>query len=184
MGQKRKKRVAVVQCAGGCRAEMDALRSEWAGDCRQMSESSPEGICKWGCLGQGSCTAVCRMEAIRINRNGAAEVDREKCVGCGLCVKACPRGLIRIILPESSIYPACASEDTGAQTRKYCSTGCIACGICVKNCPVNAVSIENSHAVIDEEKCITCGMCAVKCPRGAIIDYDGIFTVREVQVER
>ena len=70
MGQKRKKRVAVVQCAGGCRAEMDALRSEWAGDCRQMSESSPEGICKWGCLGQGSCTAVCRMEAIRINRNG------------------------------------------------------------------------------------------------------------------
>ena len=54
----------------------------------------------------------------------------------------------------------------------------------MKNCPVNAVSIENSHAVIDEEKCIACGMCAVKCPRGAIIDYDGIFTVREVQVER
>ena len=52
---------------------------------------------------------------------------------------------------------------------------CIRDRICVKNCPVNAVRIEDSHAVIDEEKCIACGMCAVKCPRGVIIDYDGIF---------
>lgn len=184
MGQKRKKRVAVVQCAGGCRAEADAPEREKAGDCRQLAESSPEGMCRWGCLGLGSCAAACRMGAIYINRNQAAEVDREKCVGCGLCVKACPRGLIRITSPEFSIYPACVNEDPGAQTRKYCGAGCIACGICVKNCPVNAVRIENSHAVIDEEKCISCGMCAVKCPRGAIIDYDGIFTVREVQVER
>lgn len=184
MGQKRKKRVAVVQCAGGCRAEAEVPRKERTGDCRAMAESSPEGMCKWGCLGQGSCAAACRMGAIRINSAGAAEADREKCVGCGLCVKACPRNLIRLTAPEFHIYPACVNEDPGAQTRKYCSTGCIACGICVKNCPVNAVRIEDSHAVIDEEKCIACGMCAVKCPRGVIIDYDGIFTVREGQVER
>lgn len=184
MDQKRKKRVAVVQCAGGCRAEAEIPRKERTGDCRAMAESSPEGMCKWGCLGQGSCAAACRMGAIRINSAGAAEADREKCVGCGLCVKACPRNLIRLTAPEFHIYSACVNEDPGAQTRKYCSTGCIACGICVKNCPVNAVRIEDSHAVIDEEKCIACGMCAVKCPRGVIIDYDGIFTVREGQVER
>lgn len=46
MGQKRKKRVAVVQCAGGCRAEADVPRKERTGDCREMAESSPEGMCK------------------------------------------------------------------------------------------------------------------------------------------
>ena len=39
-----------------------------------------------------------------------------------------------------------------------CDAGCIACGICVRNCPMGAISIENNHAVIDEEKCIACGM--------------------------
>ena len=52
----------------------------------------------------------------------------------------------------------------------------------MKNCPADAIRIENNHAVIDEEKCIACGMCAVKCPRGAVRDYNGIFTVREEQV--
>ena len=125
---------------------------------------------------------VCRLGAIHINDRGAAEVDPEKCAGCGLCAKACPRGLIRITTEEYNIYPACVSEDAGAQTRKNCDAGCIACGICVRNCPMGAISIENNHAVIDEEKCIACGMCAVKCPRGVIRDYNGIFTVREAKV--
>lgn len=183
MGQNRKKKVAVVQCAGGCLAGKELLRTEMPGDCSRLAESSSEEMCKWGCLGQGSCTAVCRTDAIRLNENGAAEVDPEKCDGCGLCVKICPRGLIRITSAESSIYPACVNEDPGAQTRKTCTSGCIACGICVKNCPVDAISIERGHALIDEEKCIACGMCAVQCPRGAILDFDGIFTVRKGRVE-
>ena len=93
---------------------------------------------------------------------------------CG--VRAVREGL------SQKAYPACVNEDPGAQTRKECETGCIACGICVKNCPVDAVGIQDKHAVIDEEKCIACGMCAVKCPRGAIRDYNGIFTAREEQV--
>ena len=104
--------------------------------------------------------------------------DPQLCVGCGLCVKACPLGLIRITTPEYPVYTACLNQDGGAQTRKDCSVGCIACGICVKNCPADAVRIENNHAVIDEAKCIACGMCAVKCPRGIILDADGIFTVK------
>lgn len=180
MAQVRKKKIAVVQCQGGCRPRSSETGK---GSCSKMSETEPRAeSCRWGCLGGGSCTEVCRLQAIHMNYRGVAEVDPEKCVGCGLCVKVCPRNLIRITAPEYNIYPACVSEDPGAQTRKICDTGCIACGICVRNCPMDAIYIENNHAVIDEEKCIACGMCAVKCPRGAIRDYNGIFTIREAQV--
>ena len=186
MVQKRKKKVAVVQCAGGGRAEAVVSREELTGDCRQALAEYLEGIlkCKWGCLGLGSCVAACRLGAISINSRGTAEVDWEKCVGCGLCAKACPQELIRITAPEYPIYPACVNRDPGAQTKTYCASGCIACGICVKNCPADAIHIEENHAVIDPDRCIACGMCAVKCPRGAINDQNGIFTVREMQEEK
>ena len=50
-----------------------------------------------------------------------------------------------------------------------CSVGCIGCKICEKNCPVQAITVENNHAVIDYEKCIGCGICAAKCPKKIII---------------
>lgn len=184
MAQKRKKKTAVVQCSGGCRPDF-GLQSgkETAGeklryrDCADaaLKLSEDPSLCRWGCLGLGSCAEACRLDAVFINSRGTAEIDRGKCVGCGLCVKACPRHLIRLTEPEYHIYPACVSEASGPETKEKCSAGCIACGICVKNCPVDAVRLEDNHAVIDEEKCISCGMCAVKCPRGVMRDYDGIF---------
>ena len=169
MAQRRRKKVAIVQCQ--------------ADNCRKKSEARIEmQVCKWGCTGCESCVQACRLNAVRINARGTAEVIPEKCVGCGLCTKACPRRLIRVVNVEYNIYSACVNEDPGAQTRKLCDHGCIACKICVKNCPMGAIDIVNNHAVIDEEKCIACGMCAVKCPRGVILDNNGIFTVRKEQV--
>lgn len=182
MARIRKKKVAVVRCAGGCRRKTE-IREMTGKNCQQILETERDAVsCGYGCLGGGSCADACRLRAIYINAGGAAEADPEKCVGCGLCAKACPRNLIRVTSAEYNIYPACVSGDAGAQTRQNCDTGCIACGICVRNCPMAAIGMENNHAVIDEEKCIACGMCAVKCPRGAIRDYNGIFTVWEAQV--
>ena len=182
MAQARKKKTAVVQCQGGCRTQAAGGGEAEAGRCEKLAGAEAAGTaCRWGCLGGGSCVAACRLDAIHINERGTAGVDPEKCVGCGLCAKACPRGLIRITGIEYNIYPACVSQDPGAETRKVCSTGCIACGICVKNCPAGAISIEEGHAVIGRDQCIACGMCAVKCPRGAIRDCNGIFTDREMQ---
>lgn len=169
MAQRRKRKIAVVQC--------------WGKNCPQASEAqNTVSACQWGCTGCGSCVEACRLNAIGIYDRGIAEVEPEKCVGCGLCAKACPQKLIRITDREYNIYPACVNQDPGAQTRKICDTGCIACGICVKSCPMGAISIMANHAVIDEEKCISCGMCAMKCPREVIRDHNGIFTVREGQV--
>ncbi|SJZ47530.1 4Fe-4S dicluster domain-containing protein [Garciella nitratireducens] len=43
---------------------------------------------------------------------------------------------------------------------------------CENQCPVNAITIEKTAAVIDQEKCIKCGKCIEACPYSAIIKYD------------
>jgi heterodisulfide reductase subunit A-like polyferredoxin len=44
---------------------------------------------------------------------------------------------------------------------------CTGCGTCVKNCFVNAIKVQNSHAVISDD-CKGCGRCADLCPTNAI----------------
>jgi ferredoxin len=44
---------------------------------------------------------------------------------------------------------------------------CIGCGDCVDVCPVEALSIENEKAVVNDE-CIDCGACVNTCPNDAI----------------
>lgn len=177
MAQKAGKYAAAVGCSGGELARRKIPREALTGDCRQALAEHPEGIleCRWGCLGLGSCAAVCKLGAIKVGARGVAEVDRDKCVGCGLCVKACPQGIIRLVPREQNIVVGCSSRDSGPETRKACDAGCIACGICVKNCPMGAIRFEDNHPVIDESLCVSCGMCASKCPRGVIKDVYGIL---------
>ena len=177
MAQKAGKYAAAVGCSGGELARRRIPREALTGDCRQALAEHPEGIleCRWGCLGLGSCAAVCKLGAIKVGARGVAEVDRDKCVGCGLCVKACPQGIIRLVPREQNIVVGCSSRDSGPETRKACDAGCIACGICVKNCPRGAIRLEDNHPVIDESLCVSCGMCASKCPRGVIKDVYGIL---------
>lgn len=177
MAQKAGKYAAAVGCSGGELARRKIPREALTGDCRQALAEHPEGIleCRWGCLGLGSCAAVCKLGAIKVGARGVAEVDRDKCVGCGLCVKACPQGIIRLVPREQNIVVGCSSRNSGPETRKACDAGCIACGICVKNCPMGAIRLEDNHPVIDESLCVSCGMCASKCPRGVIKDVYGIL---------
>lgn len=43
------------------------------------------------CVHCGACTAVCRVDALYINRETMeVQFDPDKCVACGLCRLACP----------------------------------------------------------------------------------------------
>ena len=115
---------------------------------------------------------ACQFDAIHIDeRRGIAEVDESKCVACGACVKACPKGVIELRskgFKGRRVYVSCINKDKGAVARKACSAACIGCGKCAKVCAQDAITVENNVAYIDFTKCKLCKKCVAECPTGAI----------------
>ncbi len=86
-----------------------------------------------------SCVNSCPKEAITIVNN-RAYIMKDKCIECGLCVKACSYGaIIEIDRP----------------CNRACAVGAIVPG-------------DKATAKIDTEACVECGSCIVACPFGAI----------------
>ena len=147
------KKVAFVKCNGTC--EQASNKYEYTGimtckDAVYVSGNGPKS-CDYGCLGLGSCVAVCDRNAINIV-DGIAVVDKEKCLACGKCVSACPKGLIEIIPYDSQYHVACSSKDKGKDVKLACKTGCIGCKLCERNCQSGAVTVNDNIASIDYDK--------------------------------
>ncbi len=99
-----------------------------------------------GCLAH-RCEDVCPRQAIFIDQNHVAHIDKSKCIECGKCAKICP-------------YSAIANRKRPCQNA----------------CKVKAISMdEEQAALIDNEKCIACGACVYQCPFGAIMDKSYIL---------
>jgi len=173
-----KRKVAFVRCSGYRRVDGDGKekgkrnKAEYEGfkDCLAASKVGGNGpiSCKFGCLGFGSCVKACQYDAIEVI-DGVAQVDKEKCVGCMACARACPRKLIQAVEYDKQVFIPCASHAKGAITVRGCSQGCIGCSLCVKICPEKAISIDKNLAVIDYDKCQNCGLCATVCPKKLIL---------------
>ncbi|KAH7832449.1 [FeFe]-hydrogenase [Monocercomonoides exilis] len=104
------------------------------GECNIFSTNACEG-----CVAR-PCVANCPKKAVTIE-DGHSVIDKDKCIGCGMCVKVCPySAIIKKRIP------------------------------CMDDCPVDAISRSSSgHSIIDPSKCIHCGRCSVRCPFGAIV---------------
>jgi len=69
------------------------------------------------------------MTQLRYLENVATLIlDREKCIGCGMCVEVCPHGVFAIEDKKARI----ADRDA-----------CMECGACAGNCPVGAIDVRS-----------------------------------------
>ena len=97
------KKVAFVKCAGTCEKASDKYQYSGVQSCIEAMNvpgAGPKG-CEFGCMGFGSCAAVCPENAISIV-NGIAHIDEEACVGCGKCAETCPKALIDLVQEYSA----------------------------------------------------------------------------------
>lgn len=167
--EKTQRRVAMVKCRGTeakVKGFYDGLQ-----DCVAASKVAGRGplVCKYGCLGFGTCVSACKFDAMHIV-DGRARVDAEKCTGCMACASVCPRDVIVSVPYAADIVVACSSRAKGPSTVRGCNVGCIGCSRCEDVCPNDAIHVEGNLAVIDYDKCVSCGLCAEVCPRHLISD--------------
>ena len=166
-------KVAIVRCNGTCEARPRTVEYDGAKSCAiESSHFSGETNCSFGCLGDGDCVDACQFDAIHINpETGLPEVNDDKCVACGACVKACPKNIIELRnkgVKNRRIFVSCVNKDKGGVAMKACKNACIGCGKCMKECQFGAITVENNVAYIDFMKCKMCRKCVVACPTHAI----------------
>ncbi|GHV72188.1 ferredoxin [Bacteroidia bacterium] len=166
-------KVAVVCCSGSLQNAPRTVSFDGVHNC-QFSSNIYTGTagCPQGCVGFGDCVKKCQFGALSINaETGLPEVDETTCTACGACIKACPRGIIKLRnkgFKSRRIWVSCVNKEKGALARKHCTVACIGCGKCQKVCAFEAITVTNNVAYLDYMKCKLCRKCVVECPTGAI----------------
>ena len=133
-----------------------------------------------------ACPAPGAIEVVHAGDGWIPKINKGHCIRCGLCVEACPNG----VLKSGRIRETMEREGTSllfsfriAIEKELC-TGC---GNCCTACPVNKEADaqmgagghssnddvimrvqEGDIVVIHEDKCTGCKTCETSCPNGAI----------------
>ncbi len=83
------------------------------------------------CTQCGKCMAVCPVKAITRDKHGIVRINKKICIGCLMCVAACPE--------DAMFYHESLTEPFK----------CIACGVCTKSCPTQAIFLDEVPDIHD-----------------------------------
>ncbi len=72
-----------------------------------------------------ACQSVCPVNAISKRKDGLVVIDKNRCIACGSCTKACPYG-VPYLLQKSDKCDYCAATrlDKG-EKESYCAKSCV-----------------------------------------------------------
>src|SRR5438034_1543810 len=83
----------------------------------------------------------------RLNR--FEDTGLEKCVGCSLCVAACPADCIRVVAAENTTENRVSAGERYAEVYEINMTRCIFCGYCEVACPFDAITMGHDYELSD-----------------------------------
>jgi homotetrameric NADPH-dependent glutamate synthase len=107
-------------CTGGNRAA-DKFVYLGINTCSAQSVlSGGQRECSVGCLGLGDCVRACMFGALEMGPDGYPVVNREKCVGCGVCEQICPKGIMNVQTASQRILHFNQNNDRLAPCRQTC----------------------------------------------------------------
>jgi len=81
------------------------------------------------------------------------------CCCCGDCCQ---------VLMHLKRHPYPAAMVSSPFIAKVDTETCIGCETCLERCQMEALSVVDEHAVLNEDRCIGCGLCVSTCPSGAL----------------
>ncbi|MEI7648596.1 MAG: 4Fe-4S dicluster domain-containing protein [Methanomicrobiales archaeon] len=133
-----------------------------------------------------ACPAPGAIEVVHVGDGWIPKIHKGHCIRCGLCVEACPNG----VLKSGRIRETMEREGTSLLFSFRIAIEkdlCTGCGNCCTACPVNKEADaqmgagghssnddvimrvqEGDIVVIHEDKCTGCKTCETSCPNGAI----------------
>jgi formate hydrogenlyase subunit 6/NADH:ubiquinone oxidoreductase subunit I len=132
------------------------------------------------------CPAPGAIDVVKEADGWHPRIHRGHCIRCGLCVEACPNG----VLSSGRVLESVTASGT-ALTLTFRidvdTVSCMGCGNCAVACPVNRgldpqmayggrasrddlllCVVEGKCKVVREDRCNGCKTCEDHCPNGAI----------------